>query len=62
MELQTSHKRTSGQLSVLRRFQALARDGFRMRRHPPAIGKLGAETSDPSNVFLIKDYAGTGAR
>ena len=36
-ELRTSHKRTSGQLSVLRRFQALATESFRMRRHPPGI-------------------------
>jgi hypothetical protein len=27
----------SGQLSVLRRFQALATDSFRMRGHPPGI-------------------------
>jgi hypothetical protein len=33
----TSHNRTSGQLSVLRRFQALATDSFRMRRHLPII-------------------------
>jgi hypothetical protein len=37
MELPTSHNRTSGQLSVLRRFQALATESFRMRRHSGAI-------------------------
>jgi hypothetical protein len=34
MEISTSHNRTSGQLSVLRRLQALATDSFRMRRDP----------------------------